>query len=680
MDPGQEEAAAPRERLTVVGRLMLGLIALLLAVALVRRWLAVDLHTPLRGWAALDFLRLNLSYYLALLLFGYLALKSRRLVWPSRLLIVLLTAHLIAADLLTSILIAYTGALVPTDAAYYMAWSIGTLPMSIRSTELVTLAAIPALALLVAFYYWRQVYDAPGQRRQAQIIAAAAAALLAAALLPPLSPRLELNMARPAYLYHVIENLAKATWLQVPAASPDEAPVPTRKPVPADSPTEAVPTLRKQVPADSPDRAAQVSRGSNTPNLVIVALESVGASATSLYNPELPQATPFLAALGATSWVAAQAYAVAPHTSKALVAINCGQVPYPRHPIFESTFGIPGPCLAELLGKRGYATAFFQSPDGKFENRAALVRQMGFDHLVSGEMLDPAGFQLANHLGYEDDILLAPSRRWLEQQKQLNRPFFGFYMTGSTHHPYWPADRYGYLSFDPRDGEHDRYLNAVRYLDHFVKNLIAQYRQVGLYDNTVFVIVGDHGESFGQHSRRQHNASLYQEVMHIPLLIHAPGLLAPARPTELVSQVDLLPSLLSLLGSGPAAGAEGFAHFPPAGSRGAVPMFCWYEFWCAGTVEDGHKFIANFGQKPDELYDLRQDPRETVNLAARNPERVAELRRRVHGQYEADVRRWESYFRAQDEDFWQRREESLGEPVVLLGLAPDDRRLGKARR
>lgn len=645
------DRAAPSRRFSVVGGLLQLVIGLLLAAALVRKWLAVDLHTPLRGWAALDFLRLNLAYYLAILLFAYLAVQSRRLVWPSRILIVLLTAHLIAADMLASVVIAYTGALVPTDAAYYMAKAIGALPMSISSTELVTLVAIPALMLLVAFYYWRQIYDAPGQRRRAHHLAAAGAILLAAAFLPPLSSRLELNTARPSYVYHLIENVAKATWLRVAAT---------------DAPAEPLAVL-----------AAEPVAGARHPNLVIIALESVGAGATSLYNPELPQATPYLASLGAASWVAERAYAVVPHTSRALVAMNCGQVPYLRHPIFETTFGIPGPCLAELLGKNGYTSVFFQSPDGKFENRSALVREMGFDHFVSGEMLDPAGFQLTNHIGYEDDILLAPSRRWLEQQQE---PFFGFYMTGSTHHPYWPPDRYGYLSFDPADGEHDRYLNAVRYLDFFVKNVIDQYKELGLYENTVFVVLGDHGEGFSEHSRRQHNASLYQEVLHIPLLIHAPARVAPARHAGVVSQIDLLPSLLALLGFAPSGQAEAVSFFPPAGSRRETLGFCWYENWCAAVVDERYKYIANFGQKPDELYDLQQDPHEKTNLAANDPRRIAELRARARSAYEDGVRRWEAYFRDQDPAFWSRREESLGEEVQLLHLAADDRRLGPARR
>ena len=73
------------------------------------------------------------------------------------------------------------------------------------------------------------------------------------------------------------------------------------------------------------------------------------------------------------------------------------------------------------------------------------------------------------------------------------------------------------------DDKLNRYLNSVRYLDFFLKNLIEQYKKLGLYENTIFIIFGDHGEGFGEHGRYVHEDNPYEESLKIPLIIHAPG-------------------------------------------------------------------------------------------------------------------------------------------------------------
>ncbi len=68
----------------------------------------------------------------------------------------------------------------------------------------------------------------------------------------------------------------------------------------------------------------------------------------------------------------------------------------------------------------------------------------------------------------------------------------------------------------------NRYLNSVRNQDFFLKNLFEQYKELGLYEDTVFVLVGDHGEAFGEHGRFQHDNAIYEEGIKVPLIIHDP--------------------------------------------------------------------------------------------------------------------------------------------------------------
>lgn len=604
------------------------------------KWAVVHSHTPLTGWALLDFLRLHGGYYGLILLWSALLLRAGERPRPWRLTVLVLVSFFVAADFSYSIAIFHTGALAPFDVAYYMGKAVGRLPSSIPATEWLTLAFLPTLFIALAALKWRQLRRSPTSV-SLRFNGALAALLLAALLVPPLHPQLELNTARPSYAFQITEFLRQRTVLaeahaEEPAALP----------------------LRLQSAPIQPR------------NLVIIALESVGAQATGLNNPAMRDVTPFLNELARTSWVAQQAYTVTPHTSKALVAINCGRQPYPRHPIFESTYGLDRPCLAHLLREKGFNTAFFQSPTEHFENRRSLVTNLGFAEFFPGDDMNKNGFQLANYFGYEDNILLQPSDHWIRRQ---TTPFFAFYLTGTTHHPYWVPDRYGFHEFVKDDPELNRYLNAVHYLDRFTRNLIEQYRQAGLYENTVFVIVGDHGEGLGQHNRLQHNASLYQEVMQVPLLIHAPGLRLQGQ-GDIASQLDILPSALDLLGFQWQGETDGFALTAPYAQRDAATANCWYDNWCLARADGRYKYIYNFNQKVEEVYDLQADPQERSNIAAQFPELVKQWRAELLARHERELRRWHTHLSQLDEDYWDNRGATLGSSVQLLKLAQDDPR------
>lgn len=598
-------------------------------------------HTPLTGWALLDFLRLHGGYYGLILLWCTFLLRSSQRPLPWRLAVLALATYFIAADFAYSVTILHTGALAPFDVAYYMGKAVNALQPPIQLMEWFTLALLPALFVALAALKWRQLHSggaAPSLRFSGVLVPL----LLTALLVPPLHPQLELNTARPSYAYQIIEFLRQRTMLA--EAHAEELPP-------------ALPLSLQTAPTQPR-------------NLVIIALESVGAQATGLNNPALQDVTPFLNELARTSWVAQQAYTVTPHTSKALVAINCGRQPYPRHPIFESTYGLDTPCLAHLLREKGFSTAFFQSPTEHFENRRGLVTNLGFAEFFPGDDMNKDGFQLANYFGYEDNILLQPSDHWIRRQ---TTPFFAFYLTGTTHHPYWVPDRYGYHAFVKDDPELNRYLNAVHYLDRFTRNLFEQYRQAGLYENTVFVIVGDHGEGLGQHNRLQHNASLYQEVMQVPLLIHAPGLRLQGQ-DGIASQLDILPSALDLLGFQWQGETDGFAVTRPGAQRDAAIANCWYDNWCLARTDGRYKYIYNFNQKVEEVYDLQADPQERRNIAAQFPEQAKQWRAELLTRHERELRRWHTHLSQRDEDYWDNRGATLGSSVQLLKLAQDDPR------
>ena len=354
------------------------------------------------------------------------------------------------------------------------------------------------------------------------------------------------------------------------------------------------------------------------PSLVIVMLESTRASATTPYNPGLPT-TPFMAALAQTSEVVQRAYAVIPHTSKALISVLCGIEPRLSFDVVEATPGaMPGRCLADLLAEQGYDTAYFQAATKKFEQRVGLVGNMGFDKVVGGDDIDHAGFEKANYFGFEDDILLAPTRQWLADRSDA--PFFAAYLTNTPHHDYRTPSRYGRPKLAGQS-RLNKYLQAVRYQDFFLKNLFDAYKQAGRYDDTVFILVGDHGQGFGEHGMWIHDDIMYDEGLQVPLLLHWPaGGVKPRLVAQTVSHLDIAPTALDVLGFDSAEGGYSGSSWRSDTSVREVRAACYRNLQCLAGVRGDRKLIHYFGKQDDELFDLTADPQERDNLAAAHPQ------------------------------------------------------------
>lgn len=365
-------------------------------------------------------------------------------------------------------------------------------------------------------------------------------------------------------------------------------------------------------------------------NVVIVHLESTRASSVTPYGGD-EELTPFLDGLAKESLLAERAYTAVPHTTNALAATMCGiDPPTGRWQTYSLGDRIPSQCLPELLGERGYSSAYFTSAEETFERRPEVVENMGFEDFYSVEDMDTNGFERANYFGYEDDVMLEPSREWLEDNAK-DGPFVAAYETITPHHDYLAPDRYGTKDFAEKDGL-NRYLNSVRYVDFFVKNLIEQYKEMGLYEDTVFVFYGDHGEAFGEHGRYQHDNVPYEEGLRIPLMVLDPGRFEDGeRVATPTSQIDVLPTVVDLLGYGVEGGEyPGASLLDPLPKDRTIMAGCWYEDECLASVKGDEKYVYHYGDRPDEVFDLSKDPLEKRNLAdERGQEWLAERREEV---------------------------------------------------
>jgi lipoteichoic acid synthase len=372
------------------------------------------------------------------------------------------------------------------------------------------------------------------------------------------------------------------------------------------------------------------TENSPTRNFVAVVLESTRLSATTVGNPEL-KTTPFLLNLAGQSELYTNVYTIVPHTSKALQGILCGIEPSTSHWVTEgSEKGLPTDCLAKMLAHDGYKTAFFQTAKQKFENRGGLVSNMGYAEFFPLESVrNPGSYETVNYFGIEDEAMLPMSEEWLSQVGQ--EPFFATYLTLTPHHNYNAPDRYGRFEF-PQDEKltasqnsiRNDYLNTIYYQDHFIRQLIEQYKALGLYENTIFMFVGDHGEAFGEHGRLQHDTVLYNEGIQVPLIIHDPQNTSPKVLSEIMSTLDILPTILGKLGYQlEREDQRGYKY----GERNDAPVMshCARVKSCMSIIKDGYKMIHHFGIKGDELFSLSDDTDETNNLADDHQDLTKEL-------------------------------------------------------
>lgn len=358
-------------------------------------------------------------------------------------------------------------------------------------------------------------------------------------------------------------------------------------------------------------QAIETLRAGPRPNVVLVILESTGRNATSLGEPGAPAKTPNLVALAARGLELTHARAVIPQTTKSVWSMLCGRMPLLESTVFENTGTLDVQCVPSILDAAGWRTGFFQSAIGRFEDRPRLVAHLGFRDFLSAEHMTT---EVLGYLAAEDEILVEPLGRWIDQVP--DQPFFATLLTAATHHPYDLSQAHA-RRLDargvPHDSERARYDRQVEAADRMLGDVLAALGKRNLLERTVVIVVGDHGEGFGEKGVKQHGSNFFEESLRVPLVLAGPGV--PVRKAAAAATlVDLAPTLLELLGvrRSPAASrathARSLLHEAPPGR--VLPFACFYDNACRGFIRDQTKvvYVPETGQAFS--YDLATDPEE----------------------------------------------------------------------
>ncbi len=384
-------------------------------------------------------------------------------------------------------------------------------------------------------------------------------------------------------------------------------------------------------PSTTTRRRVSLTGGDPPPNVLLIVLESVPAEYLQPYGGSYP-VTPTLEMLRSDAAIFENIYAHAPSTTSSLTSLFLSVYPS----IVQQDFirGHPAlvfPSLSSELKRLGYRTAAFSSADDRFLNTGVFLSHRGFDVVRDYRAFpcDRAILRGSSRYwplldGIDDECTAEALLGWIDEAAE--RPFFAMFWTTMTHYPYFAGRQQ--MDFGVHDAHFNRYLNALRHDDRVIAGLIRFLRERGLDRSTLVIIAGDHGEAFGRHGHYGHGTDVYEENVHIPLLLIQPNRFHGERYTQAGGMVDIAPTILDLLGIDAPSPWQGRSLWSPARTDRAY-FAAWFSDFRLGYREADRKFIYDVAEDRFELYDLRLDPHETVNRAAGEPAAVAAAKERL---------------------------------------------------
>ena len=269
-------------------------------------------------------------------------------------------------------------------------------------------------------------------------------------------------------------------------------------------------------------------------NIVLITVESLSASFLGAYG-NTQGITPNLDSLIERSLVFDNLFATGNRTVRGLEAVTLCIPPSSGESIVKRPDNGGLFSTGSVLRGLGYSTTYFYGGDSYFDNMGAFFGSNGYD-IVDKKAYPRDEIIFSNIWGTCDEDTYRVVLDRLDGMEDGGKPFFAHIMTISNHRPYTYPD--GRISFD---GNPMSRAAAVKYSDYALGRFLAEASRKDWFENTVFVILADHcASSAGK-------TSLPLDGYHIPAIIYAPGFIQPQRVEKVCSQIDVMPTLFSLL-------------------------------------------------------------------------------------------------------------------------------------
>lgn len=373
------------------------------------------------------------------------------------------------------------------------------------------------------------------------------------------------------------------------------------------------------------EAAVEVGRADARPNILFIGIDTLRADAVGAYRVG-SSVTPAIDHLAKESDVFLNAFTAINNTNPSFISLMTGLYPK-NHGIYNLRTPLPDAVttLAELLHGAGYST------------RAVVAAR----HLGMSSGLDQGFDKFVSPVRqFFGETIVNQGMQWMQD---IEQPFFIWLHLFDPHiphnppHPYdlgYRASRLAGLSpmetwtefrevgprdFDPRtdlEGNLDLYPGEVAYVDRQIDRLLSFMRSRDLLENTIVVLVADHGETLGERGQFFNHAGLHDNTTHVPLMIRWPGAGKGRRLSGLVQHLDVFPTLLEAAGlTPPERDGMDLRRQAETGARGRPAVFAEHagaKGWMVRTTK--YKLLVD---KVDgrSLYDLKKDPEEMENLA-----------------------------------------------------------------
>ena len=361
-------------------------------------------------------------------------------------------------------------------------------------------------------------------------------------------------------------------------------------------------------------------------NVIVVTIDTLRADHVGAYGSSLG-VTPTLDRFAAEGLRFETAYAHVPLTLPSHTTLHTGRYPT-TNGVHDNGSRLAGtPTLASALKGAGYRTGAFV---GSFVLDARFGLNAGFDTYDDRMLGSSADLNVVERPAEQ---VLAPAAKWIlaSSQPAVPGPWFVWAHLYDPHEPYAPPEPYRsrYAA--------DLYSGEIAYADASLGHFFDTLRSAGALDHTLVVIAADHGESLGEHGERTHGLFAYDSTLRVPLIVWAPPALHPAVVAGTARLVDVMPTILDLVGVSPPSALDGrslrtmaakadaanepesyFEALNANLTRGWAPL--------RGVVRHQLKLID---LPIPELYDLAADPAEGRNLYAAQRDRARDLESRL---------------------------------------------------
>ncbi|MDB5338813.1 MAG: tetratricopeptide repeat protein [Planctomycetaceae bacterium] len=359
-------------------------------------------------------------------------------------------------------------------------------------------------------------------------------------------------------------------------------------------------------------------------NVLLITLDTTRADHIGCYGHR-EALTPTLDALAKNGVLFEQAYVTVPLTLPSHASLLTGLYPPENgmHLNGRGQLSTQIPTLASTLQKQGYETA-------AFIGAVVLNSKAGLDQgfqLYDDDMAGGVHHGHESHLMRHAGLVVDSALRWLRGRQA--QPFFAWVHLYDPHAPFE-----GHAEVFQDRFQNEPYDGDIAFADLHVGRLIQHLKDRGELARTLVIVVGDHGEGFGEHAELEHGFMLYNSTLQVPLIMSNPGLCRTGyRVPTPVSLVDIFPTVLDCLQVPVPRRVSGVNLNRALKGETIEPRVCFSETescfaaygWAplASVTTDAWKYVKT---AREELYELQRDPGELKNLAGSQPDQLQKMR------------------------------------------------------